>query len=224
MKYFFTLAFLTLVSISQAQNIVEWDGKYLLQLSDFQSPNSKIGEGNFYSLNAASTIDFSFYMSNAEFMLSKNFNDKVSNNFNREGAYLIAPDSTTALQLLAFAQYDFDLKELYARKFRQRMFEEKKAFSDINYSRPIYESVQKEYASRHALAGSQTDIGIQEDKLRIIHQDVLNEIDELYDFCKTCKPPKKIKRSKPLTRQLFIDLIQIVEVDSNGYDFKSYIS
>ncbi|KEO75780.1 hypothetical protein [Anditalea andensis] len=194
MKYIFTLTFLTLVSIGQAQNIVDWDGKYLLQLSDFQSPNSKIGEGNFYSLNAASTIDFSFYMSNAEFILSKNFNDKVSNSFNRDGAYIIAPDSATAMQLLAFAQYDFDLKELYARKFRKRMFDEKKAFSDINYSRPIYESVQKEYASRHALAGSQTDIGIQEDKLKILHRDVLEEIKELYDFCKTCKPAKKTKK------------------------------
>jgi len=194
MKYFYTLVFIILVSTSHAQNIVEWDGKYLLKLSDFQSPNSKIAEGNFYSLNSASTIDFSFFMSNAEFMLSKNFNDKVSNTFNRDGAYLIAPDSTTAMHLLAFAQYDFDLKELYARKFRQRLTEEKKAFSDINYSRPIYDSVQKEYASRHALAGSQTDIGIKEEKLKVLHQEVLDELGELYAYCKSCKPPKKSKK------------------------------
>lgn len=194
MKYLFTLAFLALVTITKAQNSIEWDGNYQLQLSDFQSTSTKIGDVNIYSINNASTIDFTFLMSNAEFMLTKNFNSKVRHAFNREGAYLIAPDSTTAMQLLAFAQYDFDLKELYARKLRQKLFEEKKAFSDINYSRPIYETIQKEYTSQHSLAGSKTDIGRNEELLRNIHNDVLIGIQELADFCQSCKPAKKSKK------------------------------
>ena len=38
-----------------------------------------------------------------------------------------------------------------------------------------------------------TDLGRDKEKLRQIHQDVLAEIAQLANFCKTCKPPKKKK-------------------------------
>ncbi|HRB54651.1 MAG TPA: hypothetical protein PLD87_13320, partial [Bacteroidia bacterium] len=97
MRQVFTVLFLAFTGILHGQNKIEWDGKYQLQLSDFQSPASQIGEIDSYSLLTGSGMEFSFYMNNAEFMFTKNFNSKVNCSFNRNAASLVAPDSLIAL-------------------------------------------------------------------------------------------------------------------------------
>lgn len=193
MKHLLVVAFFTLVIPLNGQNAIEWDGKYQLQLSDFQSSTTQIGGTNVYSLHTASGIDFSFYMSNAEFIFTKNFNSKVNCSFNRNAASLVAPDSLTATALLAFARYEFDLSELYARKFRKRLYEEKGAFSDASFFKPVYDEIQGEFSERHTIAGKSTDLGRDKEMLKQLHQEVLIEIAQLAAFCKTCKPPKKKK-------------------------------
>ena len=193
MKRFFTLAFWAFVFIAKGQNTIEWDGIYQLQLSDFQSPATQIGGVTIYSLHSAASFDFSFSMTSGEFMFTKNFNPKVNCTFRRDAASLVAPDSIFANDLLGFARYEFDLAELYARKFRKRLYEEKDAFSDASFFQPIYDSVQMEFARRHTLAGKMTDVGRNGEKLQELHQEVLNEIQLLPDFCKMCKPSKKKK-------------------------------
>jgi hypothetical protein len=177
--------------ISKSQNDIDWNGIYKLQLSDFQSPSTQIGNVNVYSLTSCSGFAFAFYMSNAEFIFTKNFNSKVSCQFSRMAASLVAPDTATAAQLINFARFDFDLAELYARKCRQKLFENKKAFSNVTFFKPVYDEVQKEFITRHTEAAKETDIGRDSTKLVILHARVLDEIDQLPDFCKTCKPNKK---------------------------------
>lgn len=71
------------------------------------------------------------------------------------------------------------------------MFEEKGAFSGISFFQPIYDSLQKEFVERYSKVGKETDIGRDQEKLKVLHEEVLKEIQELPDFCKTCKPLKK---------------------------------
>ena len=192
MKQFYTLIFLTFGILSlQGQNTIEWDGVYQLQLTDFQSPATKIGEVNIYSLHTASSFDFAFYMNSIEFMATKNFNSKVNCYFTRDAASLVAPDTLMALDLLEFARYDFDLSELYARKFRKKMFEEKKGFSGVNFFRPIYDEIQKEYVTKRTLASQLTDLGRNREILNELHNEVLREIEMLADFCKMCNPKRR---------------------------------
>ncbi len=187
-----------LVSVLQhtvAQNIIEWDSRYALKLSDFKSEASKIG-GNVNSLNSAMGIQFSFSMSNYEFMFTKNFNSKVSCTFARDASSLIASDEKMAECLLKFSQFDFDLSELYARKFRKALYENKGAFSSAGFFKPIYDDINKEFTQRHSKAADETQLGQDETKLQVLHAQVLYELNELPDFCKTCKPPKKSKTKK----------------------------
>ena len=193
MRHLFIAILLAIVCNVKGQNTIEWDGNYQLKLSDFQSTATQIGGTYIYSLNTVSSFDFSFYMSSGEFMFTKNFNSKVNCSFNRNAASLVAPDSLIATDLLSFARYQFDLSELYARKFRKRLFEEKGAFSNVNFFRPIYDEIQREFNERQTIAMKATDLGRDKEKLRQIHQDVLAEIAQLANFCKTCKPPKKKK-------------------------------
>jgi hypothetical protein len=193
MKQIFRL-FLTLLTFTtQGQNMLEWDKDYKLQFSDFQSPSTQIGQTNVYSLYTGVHMDFAFHMSNTEFMFTKNFNSKVNCSLNKAAAYIIATDNMKATELLNFAQYEFDLTELYVRKFRQKMFSNKGAFSNVNFFKPLYDEVQLELSSRHASATKLTDMGVKSNLLNELHQEVLDELTQLADFCKTCKPPKRKK-------------------------------
>ncbi len=192
MKSLIAILYLTATTIySQGQNVIDWDGQYKLQLSDFQSKATKIGEGNINSLYSSAKMDFSFQMSSYEFLFTKNFNSKVNNTFIRDASYIISPDEESAQQLLYFAQYEFDLTELYTRNFRKQLYEKKGMFSNASFFQPIYNDLQKEFADRCGLATTETDIGRNSAKLKEMHEQVLEEIQALSEFCKTCKPVRK---------------------------------
>ncbi|PBQ32197.1 hypothetical protein CNR22_10575 [Sphingobacteriaceae bacterium] len=173
--------------------MLAWDKNYQLQFSDFQSPATQVGQGSNYSIYSTASFDYSFYMLQAEFMFTKNFNSKVNCSFQRNASSIVAVDSTMAYQLLNFGRYSFDLAELYARKFRKKIYEEKTAFSDVSFCKPIYEEMSQALNTQHAFAARQCDLGRNEEKLKQLHGEILKEIEMLSDFCKTCKPPKKKK-------------------------------
>ncbi|HYF69290.1 MAG TPA: hypothetical protein VD884_14195 [Ohtaekwangia sp.] len=178
---------------AKGQNIITWNENYKLQLSDFQAGTTQVGNVNIYSLHTASRMEFSFHMSNYEFMFTKNFNSKVSCTFTRNAASLIAPDEEIAASLINFAQFEFDLSELYARKFRKQLYENKGAFSQVTFFEPIYNNLQQEFVTRHAQAAKETDVGRNQTKLTQLHNEVWEEINALSFYCKTCKPPKRNK-------------------------------
>lgn len=193
MKKIFFVLLICFAQKSEAQNIIEWSPDYKLQLSDFQSPATQIGGGNAFSLSSSATVGFSFAMSTYEFMFTKNFNSKVSCTFNKSAASLVAPNDSIAQKLVNYAQYEFDLSELFARNFRQQLYLKKGAFSGAKFFQPVYDSLQKEFTLRETNAGRQTNYGQDADKLQTLEAEVLQEINYLADFCKTCKP-KKLKK------------------------------
>jgi hypothetical protein len=177
----------------KSQNVIEWNGNYKLQLSDFQALTTQVGNSNIYSLHNATKMDFFFQMSNYEFMLRKDFNSTVNCTFTKSLASLIAPNTEIANALLRFARYEFDLTELHSRKLRKGLYEKKKMFSSATYFQPLYDEVQKEFVERDAFVAKETDMGRDSIRLNVFHEVVLEEINQLSDFCKTCKPPKKKK-------------------------------
>ncbi|SEG06610.1 hypothetical protein [Flavobacterium urumqiense] len=191
MKKIIIIAFLLIAVQINAQNAIEWDGKYQIQLSDFKSKATQIGNVSSNSIQNASGLNFSIQMSNIEFMFTKNFNSKVSSTFKRESASIIATDTITAERMVKFAQYEFDLSELYARKLRKDLYVNKGTFSDISFLQPLYDVIQKEYVEEHGEASKKTNLGQKKDILKKLNDDVLIRIQELSDFCKTCKPLKK---------------------------------
>jgi len=189
--------FVFIISGLFGQTKIEWTEGYKLKLSDFQSPSTKIGNVNRYFLQTGSSFDFEFSMSSYEFMFTKNFNNKVDCYFSRNIATLIAPDTSFANDLINFEQFAFDLSELYARKLRKELFENKAAFSSYDFFHEYFDKIQNEYTERYSEAGNVTDLGRNKDKLKELHKNVLDEIHGLSEFCKSCKPKKtKIKKRK----------------------------
>ncbi len=195
MKTYYILS-LVLLTFNSAlgQSVIEWSPNYQLHLNDFQSPQTEINsELNSYSIYSGANIDFSYSMSNIEFMFTKNFNNKAKTVFNRNTAVITAPDSSIVQQLLSFGQYNFDLTELYTRKFRQQMNEQKGVFSDASFFQPIFMKLQEELNAESARVFKITNLGKEKELLQLEHQKVLAQIQELSDYCYTCKPPKKKK-------------------------------
>ena len=195
MKILFLSIFFSLISfISFSQTVIDWTPNYELTLSDFQSVASEINSNlNTYSIQSGAKMDFAFHMNNAQFMFTKNFNSKVRTVFNKTSASISAPDSSYAEQLLRFGQYNFDLTELYARKFRKELYEQKDAFSSASFFRPIYDKLQVEMNDINTRVLKESELGKNKELLEKEHQLVLAEIETLADFCKECKPPKKKK-------------------------------
>tara|TARA_R110000868_G_scaffold8717_1_gene44683 strand:- start:903 stop:1484 length:582 start_codon:yes stop_codon:yes gene_type:complete len=193
MKKIIVAILILVANAVNAQNQIEWDGNYELQISDFQSKGTQVGGTTVISMQTASSLQFGFQMSNVEFMFTKNFNSKVDCIFQRDGALIVAPDTTTANKLVQFAQYQFNLSELYARKLRQKIYENKATFSDISFVKPLYDSIEKDFIAENGSASKDTNLGQDEGKLAIYNAKVLTQIQELADFCKSCKPPKKKK-------------------------------
>tara|TARA_R110002051_G_scaffold3131_6_gene16848 strand:- start:52 stop:639 length:588 start_codon:yes stop_codon:yes gene_type:complete len=190
-KFLFILFIVVSFSLAFAQEPMQWTPDYELQLSDYQSPESEINTAlTSYSIYSGAKIDFSFNMNSVSFMFTKNFNEKVKAIFQKNLAVLIAPDSLTANQLLQFGRYDFDLVELYARKIRKKIYEEKGAFSDTKLFQPIFNELQEEMNTVSAQVFKATDLGKDSVKLRMEHDKVLSQINALSDFCMTCKPKK----------------------------------
>lgn len=174
-----------------AQDIIEWAPSVKLSLEDFKSKSSQIGNVNHYTVMPSTQINFSFQMRVYEFVFTRNFNSKVSTTFERNASVLIAPDEITALKLVKFAQLGFDLAELYSRKLRKILYENKGAFSDTNFFQKPYDETVKEYNQRIASIGIQTDVGHLDSKTDEIQKQIIIEIDMLSDFCQSCKPKKK---------------------------------
>ena len=195
LKIFLTSIFLLTLTSMFGQSIIEWSPEYELQLKDFQSPETDINEQlSSYSIFSGTNMDFSFHMTTGQFMFTKNFNSRVTTTFNKNTAVITAPDSVTAQQLVNFGQYSFDLTELYSRKFRKEMYEQKGAFSDVSFFQPIHQELQEQMNAEAARVLKATDLGKNSELLTEEHHKVLLQIEELADFCKTCKPPKKKKK------------------------------
>lgn len=190
MKNTILLFFVLVLGQAKAQNIIVWSELSPLKLTDFaaKAPSSS---NSIYGCRASCNIDFGYQMSAASFMLTKNFNSKVKTVFIKNTSYIVAPDANITQNLLAYSQTIFDLTELYARKFRQRLFEQKKAFSNSDFYVAAQEEVQKELSERENFILSSTNLGQNTEELKKTHDQILQEIQQLADYCMECKPKKK---------------------------------
>lgn len=76
------------------------------------------------------------------------------------------------------------------------MYEQKGAFSDVSFFQPIHQGLQEQKNAEAARVLKATDLGRESELLTKEHQKVLQQIAELSDFCKECKPPKKRRKRK----------------------------
>ncbi len=138
-------------------------------------------------------MDFSFNMLGVQFAFTKNFNKYVDAYYAPSLSWIEAGNFTD--QLIRLANLDFDIVELYARKFRKQMYDNKKTTSNINFYNDLYKEVSAEYKSFQAEIQNEIRTTNNLDSLITqYHLSVNEEIIALEEFCKQCKPKKKKRR------------------------------
>jgi len=192
-SYLLILLLLSSFAIGQESKI-EWSPNYQIQIDDFKPSRVDINQSiTAISVSSGVMVDFAVQMSNIEFMFTKNFNAKLVCSFNKESASITAPDSLKAGKLLKLVQFDFDLSELYTRKMRKELFENKKMFSNVTFFQPYFDKMN---AARNKISSeiyTASNFGENSTFLEKEHAAIKEEINLLSDFCKECKPPKKRK-------------------------------
>jgi hypothetical protein len=106
----------------------------------------------------------------------------------RDAASLIAPDTLKLINYCNFS-YEFDLSELYARKLRKEIYEQKGS-SNVSFKGTIRPN-SKEIYRRTRNGIKKQLIWAWHRKLTALHIEVSKQIENYPDFCKSCKPRKK---------------------------------
>ncbi|MCM4162850.1 hypothetical protein DHC50_04525 [Arenibacter sp. A80] len=197
MSFRLSLLFFVLTNcLSSQENSVEWEPGHIFKIEDFLGSKTAINEDiEKVFVQSGVMLDFAFQMSNVEFMFTKNFNSKVGCTFQKDAAVIMAPDSTTAQRLISLVEFDFDLSELYARKIRKELYENKKTFSDATFFQPYFDKMIKERNEISSRVYSETDFGNKEAVLEREHEVVKKELNQFSYFCKECKPDKNKDKS-----------------------------
>lgn len=183
--------FCTLSIFGQADKM-QWSENNQIKEASFKalppvSPNDNTEE---YLL--AAHLDFNFQMLNLQFAFTKNFNSYVDVYYVPSQSWMEKGQYTE--QFLGMANLDFDLIELYARKFRKKMFEAKKVGSSMDFYTKLhndnnFEYNNERYKIQSELRSSDNPIVYIQEKNAEINEGIL----ELAEFCKSCKPTKKKK-------------------------------
>lgn len=191
LKNLFTLILLLSAFHTFSQEKTEWREDYKISLADFQAqpPKSRDMAQSYF---LGGNLGFGYAMSNYEFMFTKNFNKHVSAYFTPSNSWLQEGEGTEVL--LQYAQMEFDLLELYARKCRNRLYESKSALSNHDFFQQAYDEVTAEMVKRQV--EMQDAVLESESKMVAYHQQIRKEISELADFCKECKPTKPKRKDK----------------------------
>jgi hypothetical protein len=192
LKKIFTPVFVFIAFNTFSQVKTEWREDYKISLSDFQAQPPKSRDNVSQSFYLAGNLDFGYAMSNYEFMLTKNFNKHVAAFFVPANSWIQEGPQTEHLQ--QYAQMQFDLLELYARKYRKQLYESKGALSNYNFFQQAHDQINAELIKRQV---EMQDAALEsEDKRAAYHQQIRKEISEMPDFCKECKPTKVKRKDK----------------------------
>ncbi|MGB0167520.1 MAG: hypothetical protein ACPF8V_11765, partial [Luteibaculum sp.] len=148
-------------------------------------------ELNMYGLSTAINLELQYLMSGFEFVFRKNFNRAVFTSYRFSGSYIIAPDSSTANNLVGFANLQFDLAELYARKIRKEIFELKNLFSSDELIRDCFQKYTDEYVDVMGRLKKELDLGQQVEATEAKHREILNQLEVYAPYCYACEKPKK---------------------------------
>jgi len=181
-RYFITLALIGYTLIAFGQQKIEWSSDYKLKPEDFKGMAPNTGTQTVY-LNSLIEYGFVNYQ-----LLFSNLNSNVTCSFLPSASWLDKGDNSGPL--LRYAQVNWNLYELAARKLR-KLFIENRMTLNANKMTEYHNQAMTDVAAIQSQYSKETEFGSIEDKQVEWEQKVQVLLSEYADFCKTCKPPKR---------------------------------
>ncbi|MFV0590743.1 MAG: hypothetical protein ACK5M7_05115 [Draconibacterium sp.] len=192
LKSFFLVLFFTFsTAIVSAQNMLEWSANRLLSVEDFQAPAPN--NGQMQSVSGSFSVSYEF--AGLSLITTRNLNQYVHANFQKDASFIDRADDATTKRLLAYQQLIFNVYELEARKLRKKFFDERGKLLTKGPG-TLYQEVTAEHSKLLGKVESETFQGASMDEIMRWNDWVLKELEKLNDFCKDCKPSKKKNRNQ----------------------------
>lgn len=171
---------------ASSQNIMEWSADHQLTVDDFEAPAPNSGQ----TQSVSGSFSVSYEFGGLSLITTRNLNQYVHCNFQKDASYIDRADEATTQRMLAYQQLIYNVYELEARNLRKSFFEERTRLLTKGPG-DIYQEVAAEHARLLSKVESETFQGASMDEITRWNNWVLEELEKLSDFCIDCKPSKK---------------------------------
>lgn len=171
---------------ASSQNIMEWSADHQLTVDDFEAPAPNSGQ----TQSVSGSFSVSYEFGGLSLITTRNLNQYVHCNFQKDASYIDRADEATTQRMLAYQQLIYNVYELEARNLRKSFFEERTRLLTKGPG-DIYQEVAAEHARLLSKVESETFQGASMDEITRLNNWVLEELEKLSDFCIDCKPSKK---------------------------------
>jgi hypothetical protein len=166
-----------------------WSAEKKLTLNDFKIKTSDNSNQNIYSQFVIS------YSAKGFDFLKKNLNKNVENLFSGNASWIDTSGLKSIDKQIEFQQTQFDLAEIYARKFRQQLFLKKwKITKGFDILKKISNEIMAEFSKARMNLIKETESGLNQKKIMLWKEKISKNLNELYEF--RFENKKKIKRKK----------------------------
>jgi hypothetical protein len=179
MKEIFTIIMtigLTLTSVAQDNpDYLLWNSSHKLAIDDFaikkDNSNSGLSFAQFYIEHSVSGLDF----------MTKKFNKKVKNCMIKSASWI---DTAQNVEYsLKYQQTLFDIAEIYARKFRKELQENRKQLSKgLSIVNDLNSKITAEFSKRRLQYDSETNSGLDSQKQIVWDKQIAQELQDLADY------------------------------------------
>lgn len=152
-----------------------WSSSHRLTTNDFGIKQTNLKPGTSF---AQFTIDYS--VNGFDFM-TKNFNKKVKNAIIKSASWI---DTTQHVaSSLRYQQTLFDMAEVYVRKFRKELRDNRKQLiKGLNIVKEIDSKISSDFAKRRLAYDSETETGNNEKQQLYWEEQLKKELQELSDY------------------------------------------
>lgn len=179
MKYIFLMSLFLSIHVNAFSqgptDYLRWDASHKLTVDDFGIKKSNSSSG----LSFAS-FSLEYNVSGLDFM-TKNFNKKVKNTIIKSASWIDTTQYVTVS--LRYQQTLFDIAEVYARKFRKDLKENRKQIAKgLTIVHDINARISSGFAQRRLQFDTETKSGTDTDRLSFWEQQVRQELIDLADY------------------------------------------
>jgi hypothetical protein len=162
-------------STQENSDYLLWNSKNKLTINDFG-----IKKSDSYSESSFAQFTMEYEVKGLNF-LTKNFNKKVKTLFIKSASW-INPLQDVELSL-RYQQTLFDLYEIYTRRFRKELSDNRKQFiKGLSFVKEIDSKIMADLSKRRLQYDSETKNGKDNEKQAVWEQQIKQELDELSDF------------------------------------------
>ena len=189
-KYIYIFLLLQPFSVF-AQDELHWSEDYNLTVSDYeaQAPNN----GNLQTVSG--TFYVAYEMGGINLITTRNLNKNVSCYFQKDASYIDKGDKADTKLMLRYQQLIFNLYEIQARNLRRKFFDERTRLLTKGPG-VLHQEALAEHEKLLTKVENETNDGHRSEVITEWLIWTEGELENLSDFCKTCKPRKKKDRDE----------------------------